>query len=59
VGEAEWDEFEIVVGENLLGLRLQVSLMEEERRRRNMGSRVKGKRVPGGRGQWRRNEGHL
>ena len=58
MGEAEWDEFVVVVGENLLGLSLEVSLMEEARRRQNMGSRVRGKRVSGGLRRWRRKEGH-
>jgi len=33
VGEAKWDEFAVVMGENQLGLSLEVSLMEEDRRR--------------------------
>jgi len=45
VGEAEGDEFEVVVGRKPAGLSLEVSLMKEERRRKKMGSKVRGERV--------------
>ena len=46
-------------GENLLGLSLKVPLIEDERRRKKMGSRARGEReCRGGCGRWRRKEGH-
>ena len=57
-GDVEWNEFAVVYNENLVGLSLEVTLMEEERRRKKIGSRVRGERVSGGVvGRERRNKG--
>jgi len=53
----EWDEFAAVWGENLLGFSLEVTLIEEERRRKKTSRRVRGERVSGGRGRWRKKGG--
>ena len=61
IGEVEWDEFAVVWDENLLGLNLEVMLMEEGRMRKKTGSRVRGQTaesVEGSRQVEKEREGH-